>query len=385
MSRTLVIILCETRAQELTYDNFKKNVIDELGADLCLCIGVKPDYDYDNPLFKLAKYKFLYNEPDDYADAFDEAYHKISKNRSKYEKMENVNTMHGQLGKPKESTENIKYCGENTNEINIDIFDDDEIIIHNENFQEDQWRNQIYSKKNTDNHFMTQDNSITYKKPLFWREFLKIQNQFLGGIKDDQHEHEGSAGILIFFRWFLLQNLINSGLIHKYDRFIVTRSDFIWQLPHPKLELLDEKYIWIPNGEKHDCDGYGAYTDRHVILSQSNVESYLNILNNFVLRSNEYYMKMKDKWDWNLEQLIKFHFIQNNVLHMVREIPYVMYCVRNINGTTRWREGTWSDKLGYYIKYQPEFDTSTYFKTEYEKSGLDIDVFYKNNIQDQYI
>jgi len=34
MSKTLVIVLSETRAHELTFDNFKKNVIDELNADL---------------------------------------------------------------------------------------------------------------------------------------------------------------------------------------------------------------------------------------------------------------------------------------------------------------------------------------------------------------
>jgi hypothetical protein len=48
MSNTLVIILSETRASELTFDSFKKNVLDELNADLCVCIGVKPDYDYNN-------------------------------------------------------------------------------------------------------------------------------------------------------------------------------------------------------------------------------------------------------------------------------------------------------------------------------------------------
>ena len=74
MASTLVIILSETRASELTFDNFKKNVIDELNADLCVCIGVKPDYDYENPYYKLAKFRFLYDEPDDYGDAFDYAY-----------------------------------------------------------------------------------------------------------------------------------------------------------------------------------------------------------------------------------------------------------------------------------------------------------------------
>ena len=65
MTKTLVIVLSQTRAHELTFANFKQNVIDELNADLCLCIGVKSDYDYDNPYYKLAKYHFLYNEEDD--------------------------------------------------------------------------------------------------------------------------------------------------------------------------------------------------------------------------------------------------------------------------------------------------------------------------------
>ena len=67
-TKTLVIILSETRASELTFDNFKKNVIDELKADLCLCIGVKDNYDYNNPFYKLAKYKFTYIESEDFGD-----------------------------------------------------------------------------------------------------------------------------------------------------------------------------------------------------------------------------------------------------------------------------------------------------------------------------
>ena len=46
MTKNLVIILGETRSHELTFNSFKKNVIDELNADLCVCIGVKDNYDY---------------------------------------------------------------------------------------------------------------------------------------------------------------------------------------------------------------------------------------------------------------------------------------------------------------------------------------------------
>ncbi len=324
MAKTLIIILSETREHELTFKNFKKNVLDELNADLCICIGVNPDYDYSNPFYKLAKYKFTYDEPSDFGDAFDYAYNIISLNRNKYEYIKNVII-----------SKNIK--------INL-------------------LQTKIYRKRMN-----------IYKKPLHWRKFLEIKDQLLGGIKDKNHEHPGSAGILIFFRWFLLKNLIDNDIINKYDRFIITRSDFIYQLPHPKVELMNENNIWIP-----DSEHYEGYTDRHVILSKNNIELYLNILNNMVLRSNEYFMKMKNKENWNLEQLIKFHLKQNSVLHLVKEFPYIMYSVRSENGKTRWSKGEYSNKLGYHIKYHSEYEKSNNYKNEFEKSKLSINEFYKN-------
>ena len=377
MTNTLVIILSETRASELTFDNFKRNVIDELGADLCLCIGVKSDYDYSNPFYQLSKYKFLYNEPEDFGDAFDYAYNIISQSSPKYECLPNVNALHAKLQHPRQSTDNITYCEDNCEGIiNFDDFDDDKIVIHTKDFPLDSWKNQVYTiKNNTDYRLVGEYGVTTYKKPLHWREFLKVKDQFLGGVCDEHNQHPGSAGILIFFRWFLLKNLINHNLINKYDRFIITRSDFIYNLPHPKIDLMDENYIWIPDNEY-----YSGYTDRHVVLSKTNIESYLNILNNMVLRSNDYYMKMIDFRHWNLEQLIKFHLGQNNVLHTVKEFPYVMYSVRNINGTTRWESGNYSNELGYYIKYISEYEKSGYYKSVYEDSGLTIDEFYKSKI-----
>ena len=376
MSKTLVIILSETRASELTFDSFKKNVIDELNSDLCVCIGVTPNYDYNNPFYQLAKYKFTFNEPDDFGDAFEYAYNIICQDRPKYECLKNMNALFGKIQHPKQSTENITYYGNNENITNFDIFNDDEIIIHSKDFPDNLWKNEIYGIKNTENDIVSEENVITYKNPLYWREFLKIKDQILGGIKDGHDQHKGSAGILIFFRWFLLKNLIDNDLINKYDRFIITRSDFIYQLPHPKVDHMNENCIWIP-----DCEHYYGYTDRHVVLSTNNIELYLNIFNNFVLRSNEYFIKMKNKHNWNLEQLIKFHLEQNNVLHLVKEFPYIMYSVRNINGTTRWSEGIFSNQFGYYIKYQTEYDKSTYYKNEFQKSTLTIDEFYKEKIK----
>ncbi len=374
MSKTLVIILSETRAHELTFNNFKKNVIDELNADLCICIGVKPNYDYTNPFYTLAKYKFVYNEPDDYSDAFNYAYDILAKDNNKYEKMENKNALYHKIQTPGESSGYIKYHG--NSDIPIETLDDDVIVNYTKQNHNVTLCDQIYGTKSK--YIRTIDDepyTDTYMKPKHWREFLKIKDQFMGGVKDKHDQHPGSAGILIFFRWFLLTKIIENDLLNQYDRFIITRSDFIYRLPHPQMRYMDEKLIWIP-----DCEHYRGYTDRHVVLSKNNIVHYLNIFNNMVLKSNEYFFKMIKFNKWNLEKLIKFHLEQNNVLHLVREFPYIMFAVRNINGTTRWAHGIFNDELGCFIKYQSEYDKSKMYMKQFNKSKMDINKFYKKLI-----
>ncbi len=410
--RTLVIILGETRAHELTFENIKKNLLDVLDADLCLCIGAKHDYDYSNPFYKNAKYKFIHDESIDYEDAYDYAFNIISSKKTNvYESLPNCNFLYGKLDKPKflPLEPNIIYHGEikknyldaddinfinnsngyyeenQSNNLNSEQFS--EIIIYSDDYEEKNWRNAVYGIKKSYGDFIFQPNVITYKKTLNWREFLKLGCQFMGGVPNNKsikntnikfknYEHEGSGGILIFLRWFLLKNLFENDLLNKYDRFIITRSDFIYQLPHPLISMLDREYIWFP-----DSEYYGGFTDRHVILSKSNIICYLNIFHNMVLRSNEFYIDMKNKNDWNLEQLIKFNLNKNNALGMVKEFPYIMYSVRAEGGSTSWSKGEYSKEHGYYIKYKSEYEKSSYYKNMFDNSNFsDVNEFYKSII-----
>jgi hypothetical protein len=290
-NRTLVVILGDTRATELTFDNFKKNVIDELHADLCLCLCVKSDYNYDNPFYKLSKFNFLYDEPDDFGYAFDYAYNIIRK------------------------TEDV----------------------------------------------------------LDWRPYMSLDNNFFGGVKHNNVLVPGGAGIVLFLRWFLLKNLRERGILSQYNRFVITRSDFIYLLPHPKLEYLDNSCVWFPNGEHHH-----GYTDRHAVLSSKNIETYLDIFTHMVIKKNKYYEKMLTDKAHNIECLIKFHLKQKNMLDNVKEFPYVMYLIRSKNGPTRWCTGVYNRELDYYIKYMAEYQSSLFYKDEFIKSGLNIDTYYKN-------
>ncbi len=297
IKKTLVIIFAQTRAHELTYDNIKENLIDVVNGDLAVCIGVDENYDYDNPFYKNAKYRFCHEELEEYSAAFDYAY---------------------------------------------------------ETMLESKPPNQNY---------------------LHWREFLKISPCFLGGIKDDKHPQRGGAGILIYFRWFLLKNILEKNLLDEYDYFIITRSDYIYTLPHPKVELLSEDHFYLPNGEF-----YGGVTDRHVVLPKQFVVPYLNMLNNMLYRGKEYFNKLKGSGNRNIERFIKFHLAQNGVLKSAKFFPYIMYAVRPIDGTTRWSKGIYSEEHSCFIKYQSEYRLSHKHKADFEREQTDLDTYYQKRI-----
>ena len=308
MSKTLVIILSETRAHELTFDSFKKNVIDELNADLCLCIGVKPDYDYENPFYKLAKYHFLYNETDDINFA-----------------------------------KSVEYSYKETHKNEYEWFNGDSV------------------------------------KRKHYTEYLKLKHQ-IGSITDKEDQVKinnflTSTYIHVFFLWFLQKNVRDTGLLNKYDRFLILRSDYMYTLPYPKMDKLNENYIWIP-----DSEDFNGICDRSVVLSAKYFEHYVDILENFYKRSNLYYATIESQFEWNMERILKMNLEMNNVFGVVRRFPYISYAVRNINGSTRWSVGRYSEEHGYYIKYDSEYEQAMKYKRMFENSNVSIDEFYKRMI-----
>jgi len=265
--KTLVVILAQARADKLTWASFKKNVLDELEADLALCIGESPNNNSSNFYWAHAKYKWIVPEYEDFGEGFDQI-----------------------------QLERYGYV--------------------------------------TD-----------------WREILKIQNQWLGGIKG-KGEHPGSAGILIYFRAKLYDFLVKENISDQYDRFIVTRSDFIWDIPHPKVERLNPNFVWIPYGEFH-----GGITDRHVVLSKHNLGAYLSLIDPILKDTADLMKRMmayNPKPIWNLERYISFHLKSQKFTSKIRLMPYMMYSVREESTPTRWSRGVYEPNLGYYLKYPME-------------------------------
>jgi hypothetical protein len=165
------------------------------------------------------------------------------------------------------------------------------MVYHTAEFGNEDWKRSLYGIKKSMKNIVSEKNVVSYRKQslqLHWRDLFAINEQFMGGIVDNGKNYPGSAGILVFFRWFLLQKLRENNLIEQYDRFVITRSDYLFQVPHVDLSMLDEKYVWIPDEEY-----YGGYTDRHAVLSKHNIEDYLDIMSSFVNDSSNYLSKLK--------------------------------------------------------------------------------------------
>ena len=264
-NRTLVCVLAETRAHKLTWKSFKQHCLDALNADLAVCVEVGDHYDYNNPYWQHARYRWSTRPYADWGVAYD--------------------TVQDELRAGAAPPDN-------------------------------------------------------------WRDILQVKDQWLGGVRGEG-QHKGSAGILIYFRKYLFDRLREENLLDRYDRIIVTRSDFVWAAPHPPLKLLKPGSVWFPDGE-----GYGGLTDRHAVLDASTAEPYLTLINPIVSDTNALIRRMQHRADWNLEKFIQLRLSDANI--QVNSFPYPAYSVREWAGSTSWSAGAWNDQLGCYIKYESE-------------------------------
>jgi hypothetical protein len=272
--RVLVCILAQTRAHQLTWSRFKKNVLDELQADLALCIGVDKNYDYSNPFWNCARFRWASPEYQDFGDGFDYAQQVLA--------------------------------------------------------------------------------DFAPVKLPDWRILLKIKDFWLGGVRGKE-AHQGTGGIQIYFRWFLLRNLLTNNLLAEYDRIVVTRSDHFWNVPHPPLSILPKKFIWVPDGEF-----YGGLTDRHLVVSSEDIPRVINLMDAIVLQPRLLFRRMLYHKKWNAEKYAAFHLAKCGLHTRVRAFPYVMFLVRGPEDGTGWPEHLrfeyFDEEVRMIVKYRTELD-----------------------------
>ena len=89
--KTLVCILGQTRAQDITWNSFNKYFLKSLNADLALCIAEKKTP--NNNMYKKAKFIWNYRDLKDYTKYFSNAQNYLLKRKKlKKTKLEKINT-----------------------------------------------------------------------------------------------------------------------------------------------------------------------------------------------------------------------------------------------------------------------------------------------------
>src|SRR5262249_46375605 len=212
-----------------------------------------------------------------------------------------------------------------------------------------------------------------------WRIMLGIKGPWQGGIQspDPKPGHAfgnraiqrggrgwGSTASLEFYcRWLLLKGL-KDDVLDRYDRFVITRSDFVWLCPHPPLSVLDRGAIWFPNGEH-----WWGLNDRHLVVSRADVANCLNLIEDILLEPSQLYeelkyMKGRPAAKNNIEQFFANHLRRKGLFHKVQMFPYVMYLARQVGDNSRtWHKGRYERTVGHYIKYDFEFCTANAYAT----------------------
>jgi len=280
MENVLVCLISSTRAHDVTFPNFKRRVLYELNADLALALAIDEKYDYDNPFWQHARYRWTAPDFDDYGEGFDWA---------------------------------------------------------------QQW--------------LCQQHNIPAPN---WRSMLRLKGDWAGKIQSPGLPRATASSLQPFCRWLLLRGLQRDGVLDRYDRFVISRSDFVWLCPHPPLSILDPCAIWVPDGEH-----WGGLNDRHLVVSRADVVNCLNGIEDILLEPDQLYEEMvKRQLDWNNEGFLAHHLRRKGLLDKTKVFPYVMYLARSVrDDSPTWSRGRYEPAVGHFVKYDTEFRAASAFAT----------------------
>ena len=161
-----------------------------------------------------------------------------------------------------------------------------------------------------------------------------------GGIKS----FKGSGAIIFALRHFLKTNFKHELL--KYDRIILSRSDFYYIDFHPNLK---NDFFYIVEGEK-----YGGVSDRHHIFPTSIIDKVLSI-NEFLDNKKNFDYLISKKL--NPERALYEYYKNNGLLEKIKFCKRVQFIVSRENESKRWSytKGFKFNSKTLLIKYQREY------------------------------
>ena len=185
--------------------------------------------------------------------------------------------------------------------------------------------------------------------PYPWRKALKIDGNWLGGLSGIS-----GSGMHLNYNLHKLSEMLLSPLIlaKNYTHFIVTRTDFQWLAPHPPLHLLDDRHVWIPEGED-----YQGYNDRHAVCSRKNIAIYLKFFETMI--NGEAFDFLDPYKSLNHEYQLKLHLIYQGIrVGRFKNVAYLTG-VQDAQTNCATVKTKLVDGVVYPCKYPGEVDSAT--------------------------
>ena len=177
---------------------------------------------------------------------------------------------------------------------------------------------------------------------------VKLNDTFLGG--SGIHQSMGSGLIIMYWREILRRELTKE-ILESYEWFVITRSDFLWQIEHPNVNLLKKDKVYLLDGEK-----YEGISDRHIIFHRDNAEKVLAFASpifNDALGIKEKLI-LNSYTEMNPEKYLAFIAKEFGLSESFIFIPYLGYAIRHPETSTRWSLGVFDQSRNYFIKYPTE-------------------------------
>lgn len=190
-------------------------------------------------------------------------------------------------------------------------------------------------------------------------ELCHIEGNWLGGLKG----RKGSGMHLNYNHHRLLRMLrLMWKSSQRHKRYVVTRSDFLWTLPHPPMSMLGENRIWLPGGQD-----WGGCNDRHAVCSNNNVEAYLGMYECMLdMKAVNYLRNIETPFGEVNHELQLFHHLNYKGLRIGR-FRNAAYLTWDKESSTNWGafQSITIDGHEHRCKYPDELLTALAHKHEY--------------------
>lgn len=213
----------------------------------------------------------------------------------------------------------------------------------------------------TDNH-----NSLYKKSKYVWEideysDWIDYYRENCNNFWHENLEYGKSANVLnsgiIGFatKHFIIKNY--EKILLKYDRIILTRSDYFYVHRHP---LLSNQHLWIVEGED-----YGSYCDRFYVFPSKYCREVMNIVDYIDSEHLNSTLKLIKKHNLNVtglgngyinaEYYYKLFLEHTGMSKIIRRSPRVQFLVSTKDDTNKnlVPKTKFNDNL--FIRYESEF------------------------------